>query len=387
MKLQIYRKVLKSLRDLYSKRGQELKGFFYTRLKKLAGFITGMIRHKSSHLSKIGKGLPQRITAYSKEKGAKQYIYNPHVDIETYYLPFMEDMLEGILCQPSQKNGINFIIDGSQMGNNHCALMISIAYKKRSIPILWIVKKQPKGHFSTEDHVELAQQVAKLLKPLIPQDLPVTLLGDGEFGSIDLQIFCKSMGWDYVFRIKKNTLLYESEDNDEYQETENSFGSFKPKQLQVEANHDCLFIPHLEYTKERYQWVNFLLWHDVRYDKPLPLIASLNCPLEIMAAYDKRYGIEALFKDLKSTSFNLHKTRVKDAAAISNLILIAALAFDFLTNLGEMFNDNPIKKYILRERKDRKEFSFFSFALLLLEYFIDENIDFSFYSNMSMNSG
>ena len=98
-----------------------------------------------------------------------------------------------------------------------------------------------------------------------------------------------------------------------------------------------------------------------------------------------RYGIEALFKDLKSTSFNLHKTRLTKAYDISNLIMVAALAFNFLVILAEKFKDNPIRKYIQRSRKQTKEFSFYTFALQLLIHLIDEGLEFSFSTKFSMN--
>lgn len=374
MKVQIYGKVLKALKSLHSK---GLQGHAFKRVKKMAGLVTGMIRYKSSHLSKIGKGLSEQITAYSKEKAAKAFLSNKWTDIETHYLPFIKDMLPKIISYSLKNGGVHLIIDGSKMGNKHCTLMVSIAYRKRSIPLLWLVKKQPKGHFKAALHVELMKAVSELLLPLLnplaqnEKNIPITVLGDGEFDSIELQEFCKSVYWDYVFRTANNTILYEHGER------------FQAKNLAVDKEHNSLFIKNVEFTKKRFKYVNFLLWHNKECEQPLPLISSLFCPKEIMYAYRMRYGIEALFKDLKSTSFNLHKTRLTKAYDISNLIMVAALAFNFLTILAEKFKDNPIRKYIQRIRKNVKEFSFYTFALELLNYLIDEGLEFCFSTNFA----
>lgn len=371
MKVQIYGKVLKALKSVQPK---ELKGHSLKRMLKMVALITGMIRYKSSHLAKLGKGLPQQITAHSKEKAAGTFLANKWTDIDTHYLPFLKDMLPGVISHSMKNGGVHLIIDGSQMGNKHCALMVSIAFRKRSIPLLWLVKKQPKGHFEAAIHVDLIKAVSELLLPLLPQGVPVTVLGDGEFDSINLQKFCKSVHWNYVFRTANNTVLYE-ENGD----------SFKPKNMSVDKTHNTLFFSNVEFTKQRFKYVNFLLWHHKECEEPLPLISSLDCPLKIMEAYRKRYGIEALFKDLKSTSFNLHKTRLTKAYDISNLIMVAALAFNLLAILAEQFKDNPIRKYIQRIREDKREFSFYTFALELLTHLIDEGLEFCFSTKFSKN--
>jgi len=256
MKRILYRKILKKLQRTFKKLlGKPLKGHQFARLRSLAAFITGMIRTKSSHLSAIGKGLLQLITAHS----------------------------------------IFLVIDGSQTGKHHAALMLSLVIGKRSLPICWLVKQGGKGHFKTKNHLELMEQSYPLFETALFDQTSITLLGDGEFDSIDLQKFCRAKHWNYVFRTANNTLLYEDGD------------CFKPKQLATSKLQDSLFISNVEFTKQRFKGVNFLLWHDKKYEEPLPLVSNLDCALDIIHAYDKRYSVECLFKDLKSTSFYLDK--------------------------------------------------------------------------------
>ncbi|MFK7925023.1 MAG: transposase [Bacteroidia bacterium] len=238
------------------------------------------------------------MNAYSQEKAAKRFLTNKWTYLQTHYFPYIQALLIG-LAEKTLDQGLYLVIDGSKMGKDHMALMLSVVYGKRSIPLVWLVEKKPKGHFGTKKHIELLEDVLKLLKDQLPSDLALTLLGDGEFDSVEIQEFCRSNGWNYVLRTACDTVFYEQNQR------------FQPKDLQVDPQLQRLFIPNVDFSERRLKNVNFLLWHEPKYENPLPLVSNLREPIEISEAYDRRYAIEALFKDLKSNSFNLHKTRLR----------------------------------------------------------------------------
>ena len=123
-----------------------------------------------------------------------------------------------------------------------------------------------------------------------------------------------------------------------------------------------------------------------KYDQPISLVSNLSEPIDIMNAYDKRYAIECLFKDLKTTSFNLHKTRLTDAFAISNLIMVAAFAFTLLIKLATKYEKSEIRKRLHRIRPDRIVCSVFFFALELISFLLEEDLQFNFdFYKHSMN--
>ena len=142
-----------------------------------------MIRNKSSHLSDLGKGLLRLITAHSRMKTAKKFVYNTAVNYETYYLPYVKALIEFVIPILPNKYTVELVIDGSQMGKHHAILMVSLVFGKRSIPIGWLVKKGAKGHFSKANHVALVEQVQRDIAEVLPNDRTIILLGDGEFGT------------------------------------------------------------------------------------------------------------------------------------------------------------------------------------------------------------
>ena len=381
--------------------GKKPKGHLRSRLRSLAAYICGMIRNKSSHLSSLGKGLLQLIKGHSRMKAAKKFLYNKAIDYQTYYLPYMKELVKLLIPFLPSKNTIELAIDGSQIGKYHAILMVSLVYGKRSIPIGWLVKKGAKGHFSKANHVELVEQVQKDLVDVLPSERTIILLGDGEFGSVALQKCCRLKNWSYVFRIACNTILYKDEEvfrakgltvgkAEDYlilRELEplptdtlfNSIGRWSlPLELEGIPNQNHIFIEDVAITKEQFTGVHFVLWHDPKHDKPVPLISNLDNDALIIEAYDKRWAVECLFKDLKSTSFKLDKTRLKEAKAIDNLVMIAAFAFILVLNIGRLYNKHAIREYVHQVRPDQVVCSIFSLGLALVMLFLDYDIDFCF---------
>lgn len=342
-----------------------------------------MLYSKSSHLSHISKGLPQNIKAASRETHAKRFLENNHTDFKVHYLPFLRSFILKTLqnkVKDGKKLDINLVIDGSVMNSQHIALMVSMVVGKRAIPICWVVKKGKKGHFDTQMHLAVIEQTADIFKGILsklPADIhknsKITLLGDGEFDSVDLQQLCRQeLNWDYVFRTSSDCLLYENDD------------VFQPKQLCVDKGETFFFIEGVDFSEKRFKDISFLYWHDVqKYKDPLFLVSNLDDPFKIMDAYQKRFAIETMFKDLKSRGFNLHKNRLTKIIAIQNLIMVAALAFCLLMNFGEQNKDNSLKDNI--KRPDKNTYSVFSFALNLLHYCLFNAEEFSFSFHMSMN--
>ena len=373
MKKRLYRKILTKLMSLLPDKPKRSQ---IRRTRKLAALICGMMRKKKSTMKALGSGIPQFITAHSQTKASKAFLDNAWNDYEVHYLPYMRAFLPQFMEHTQTWSKLFLVIDGSQMGNQHIALMISLVYKNRSIPLCWVVKKGGKGHFTTEMHVELLTQLQQQLGDLFPIDKQVIVLGDGEFGSTDLQSTCLSFDWDYVFRIAKDTVLYEAGDR------------FQPKHLQLSEQQHYLFIEDVEFTTKRSKRVNFLYWHDPKHEEPIALVSNLDEAIDIAEAYDRRYAIECLFKDLKSTSFNIHKTRLKSAEVICNLIMVAAFAFTLLIKLATKYENHDIRRYVHRLRPDRIVCSIYFFALDLLDVLLDEEIDFDFsfqFSKFSMN--
>ena len=358
MSKNLFNRIKKALISLQPK---GIEGHALKRITRLTALVSGMISTGSCHLNALGSGIIEDINDASRESAAKRFVENKYTDYNLHYLPYLTQLLASAIALLPVGHGITLVIDGSQMGTSHVALMVSLVYGKRSIPIFWVIKKGKKGHFPTDMHLDIIRKVALILEPIVKKGIPITLLGDGEFDSVELQTLCREeLKWQYVFRTACDSKLYENDD------------LFQPKSMLVDENEPITFIPDLEFSDKKYPHVHFLYWHDKKiYDEPLFLISSYDDPFDIIYFYKQRFSIETLFKDLKSRGFNLDKNRLKKATALFNLIIIAALGYCLLLAFGEINKDNPLKNKVLRVHKIKKcEMSIFSFGLKLLKYFL-----------------
>lgn len=92
-------------------------------------------------------------------------------------------------------------------GRGCVALMLSVVYHGRALPLAWIVVEGRKGHFPQAQHCALLAQI----QPLIPATAQVTVLGDDEFDGTDFQALIATYGWQYVCRTGRNSVITTAE--------------------------------------------------------------------------------------------------------------------------------------------------------------------------------
>jgi hypothetical protein len=133
-------------------------------------------------------------------KRFSRWLKNDGIEGEVYFMPFAEALVAGLAHQ-----ALVLVIDGSDVGRGCITLMVSVLYKKRALPLAWLVIEGSKGHFPETAHITLLEQV----RTLIPPDASVIFLGDGEFDGIELQAALAGYGWSYVCRTARNIQLCE----------------------------------------------------------------------------------------------------------------------------------------------------------------------------------
>lgn len=91
------------------------------------------------------------------------------------------------------------------------------------------------------------------------------------------------------------------------------------------------------------------------------LINNLSDLKQTIKAYQKRMGIEAMFKNCKSGGYNLKQCQGKDEGLLS-LILLIAIAYTSAIKKGQAIAFQGIKEYVCRLkenlRKDRRHSNF-----------------------------
>lgn len=340
------------------------KGNAIRRLTTLSCLICAIVRAERASLKSLGKEMGGNTDLESRIKKAKRWLNNKWTDTETHFSPYVAPVIRSL----SRTGELVLAIDGSVMGNGCMCLMVSVLWRKRAVPVCWVVRQAPKGHFPTDMHTDVVGEVAGLLESLSAGGCRVVMLGDGEFDSPELQEACLGHGWDYVLRANKATLVSESPG----MEGATKLGSLAP------LDGGCrLFVKGYYITAEGFGPVNIVYWHDKRYKKPLYLLTNLEYGPEAERFYRKRYIIETLFADLKSRGFNMGRTRISNPTAISNLLIVAAVAYIKVLLFEFDARRSPhLGKFC---RKDRVgELSVFQLGLQGLLYYIKNGLKVSF---------
>lgn len=319
-----------------------------------------MIRSGKASLQHLAKEMADPIDLESRVKKAKRWIMSKWTDTETHFVPYIVPIIRSV----SQSGQLRLAIDGSDIGKGCSALMVSLIWRNRAIPLVWFTRDAPKGHFSTEAHLMVIEQLTILLDSILEQDCEVILLGDGEFDSEQLQAKCKSNGWNYVLKTAKNIHIADHPEMKDY-------ATFK--QMIPAYGHTTIWMPEMYVFKSGYGLVNVLYHHDPKYKEPWYLLTNIDYMPKAVQLYRKRYCIETFFGDIKSRGFNIHKTRISDAARLFNLLLVAALAF-ILTVLFEFDARRSIHLPMFC-RKDRVDsYSVFQIGLLGLQFYVKNTI-------------
>lgn len=321
-------------------------------MNTLICMICGILSNNSVQLPEIASGVNKHVKSESKIKQFKRFIMSKYTDQESFYLPFILPLLEKL----SGSGELVFAIDGSTAGKECMVLMVSVIYKKRAIPIVWIARKGKKGHLPESLHCQLIEK----LIDIVPENSRKTLLGDGEFDGNSLQELLKRHGWSYVLRTRKDMLAKEGYNDD-----------FCLKSLGT-GRGDYFFVPDILITQQQYGPVNLLVWHDKKYKEALYLLTNLDFPAEISRYYKKRFMIETFFADQKTKGFQFHRSKLDDPERIIYLLIAACLAYVFLLLIGLQAIHNQMMAQI--HRKDRCDWSLFTIGKRAFHYLIDQRI-------------
>ena len=322
-------------------------------LNLTAALICGIIRNKDCHLSHAADEMPGNALPASNEKRLYRLMKNEKFDLETYFLPFAQALLSCL-----SKETLVLAIDGSTVGRGCMALVVSVVYKQRALPIAWLVVKGKKGHLPEADHIKILQQV----HPLIPKGARVVLVGDGEFDGINLQAVINNWKWHYACRTASNITLYWEDEPFEFQDMGDRT-----------APGEIFDGPGCKFTQKKYGPVLALCWWRKDCKEPIYLVSNLSSAEEACRFYSKRFRIETFFSDAKSRGFNLHKSHISDPDRISRLMIGACLAYYWIVYLGAVAMSGDWWKKI--RRSNRCDLSLFQLGFSLLKYFLKNGFD------------
>lgn len=330
-----------------------------TRVQNLTWMIVGIYQSKSVHLSKVASKIPGKAKLVSITRRLDRFLENPAFRVRDWYEPFVKGLLNQRIGQEYR-----LIVDGSKIGFGHQLLVVTLAYRRRAIPLVWMWVRSSRGHSSSGRQLAMLKYIYRFL----PGDASVLLVGDSEFGAVEVLKQLDLWGWKYVLRQKGSHKVRENE-----QSPWIAFSS-----LLTQAGQS-LWLGQRQLTQLHAYSVNILAHWKIGEKEPWLLATNLPSLNVALKAYDRRMWIEEMFGDLKDNGFDLESTRLRSVFKLHRLTFVVILLFLELVAFGSKVIKNGLRHLV--DRADRRDLSIFRIGLYMRERQLtnDKNFVLDFY--------
>lgn len=255
---------------------------------------------------------------------------------------------------------IRLILDGTKIGFGHQLLLVTVAYRRRAIPIAWTWVRGNRGHSSSYKQLALLAYVRRL----IPRYAEVLVVGDSEFGAVEVLRQLDQWQWSYVLRQKANHLVKRTGHS-----TWQRFGD-----LGVQAA-DSLWLASARLTQQHACRVNLLACWKPGETEPWLLATNLPTAQVTRRAYRRRMWMDETFGDLKKHGFDLETTHLRHFLRLSRLTLLAALLYLWLISLGSLVIKRGQRRLV--DRSDRLDLSIFRIGFNMAQRYLANGQSFS----------
>lgn len=313
-----------------------------TRLRNMALLLVGLQLGRGIHLSQIVNQWPDVVGKLpSLVNRLGRFLRNPRVEVRTWYEPLAKHLINQFNGRP-----LRLIIDCTKVGLHFRMLSISIAYKKRALPLVWSIHRGRKGHVGYKAQLELLEYLLEL----IGDEAEVWLLGDAGFESVHLFNWLSEHNWHFVLRHPgKNKVRWSGQP------------WVKLGEIPVQPG-ETLSIGWVELTAKHAAGPYWLTIHwATGEEEPWFLLSDCTDDRTLIRLYAIRMWTEELYGDLKGHGFDLEATHLDDADRIARLVLAVCINFVWFLALGIWIVKRGWRH--LLDHKSRRDKSYFRLGL------------------------
>jgi hypothetical protein len=344
------------------------------RLDNWAQVLMGLYLSGSVHLSRIATKLPTRparvapATLPSVTRRLQRLLDNPALRVRRCYEPLLRHWLEQVAAHQQE---VRLIVDGSKVGSAHQLLAVALAYRQRAIPLAWTWVRHRRGHSSSYKQRALLGYVRRLLQQCAP-DAHVLLVGDAEFGSIELLRQLEAWRWRYVVRQKRRNLVWlppvTAAQGTAAQATAQGTAAGQWQRLGecIQRAGESHWLEQVPLTQLHAHCTNVLLHWQSGEAEPWLLATNLDTAQETLHAYRLRMWIEEMFGDLKGHGFDLESTRLWHVRRLSRLTLAVMLLYVWLLCSGAQVIRRGQRRLV--DRADRRDLSVFRIGWYMVDW-------------------
>ena len=308
-----------------------------TRLANLLFMMRGLFLARSVQLDHIARKMPSRAKKLSSVKRFRRFLDNPLVRVRAWFDPFAR----WTLLSAASGGALHLIIDSTKIAFGFRLVMVSVAYRRRSLPIAWMWAIGTRGHTTTCVQIALLNYV----RTLLPLNVPISLVGDSEFGRPLLIAQLREWGWDYALRQPGDHLLW-WQGNGQWQRLDSL----------LEAP-GCRWLGWTWLTQAHDQLTHLVVYWRKGEKQPWFLATNQRTVRAAVRLYRRRMWIEQMFADLKGHGFDLERSHLRSFLRLGRLTLVVCLLYLWLLAVGRQVEIAHLIDLV--DRHDRHNLSIF----------------------------
>lgn len=309
---------------------QHLPTIINSQLDTLGLLIVGTVQSMSSQVAKIARAMPLSTTQVAKEQRLRRFLSNERITQTDHYQPIVKQALHGLKGQRVQ-----LLIDRVLLRDYHNILVVSVGFRRRSIPLVWKALEH-RGSSNVEERKELVRAAVKLL----PSGVRISVHGDSEFRATGFFDWLRQQEYDAMLGVIGRSLVYDAA-------APQAVG--QPLEQRVGAARGVVYLQQVYLTEARYGPVNVLAWweHDADGKRVLRgAMTNLPANARTKALGKRRMWIETAFRDWQSGGFHLDRCGLEDRERLARLLIVLAITYLWLVSLGRWVVKKGYRKLI-----------------------------------------
>jgi hypothetical protein len=319
-------------------------------VRNVAWMLNGIYASHSVQLHWMARQIPGRAKLPSRIQHVARVLQQAAWQVRPSYAPVAQALLQDLAHTVGE---IRLIADGSRVAFHHQLLLISVAYRRRAVPLAWTWIPSARGHSSAWRQRALLAYVYRL----VPREVPVSLVGDTEFEAAEVQELVAAWDWTFVLRQKPNNQVR----RDASAPWQN-FGQL------VQQPGQSVWWPQARLTVRHNRVVNLWAYWAVGEKEPWLLATNLPTAAETQRTYRRRMWTEELFGDLKEHGFDLASTHLRHVERLSRLTLLVMLLYVWLFWTGVRTIKRGERHWV--DRHDRRDLSVFQIGWRFIDRFL-----------------
>ena len=283
-------------------------------LKALAWMVSALICSGQLSLPAWEPYVPSRAKkAQSVERRWQRFLVNVRIQVSAIYVPL-------VLAALGDWKGhrLYLALDTTVLWDRYCMIHLSVVCCGRAVPLLWRVLEHGSATVGFGEYKGMLRKARWLLR----HHGDVMLLADRGFANHELMKWLRTSRWHYCLRLPYDVLLHG------LRRYPVAVGSLYPPLGEARLYHN------VGLWKDGIHRCNLVLATVQGAKESWAVITDESPTLQTLWQYALRFQVEELFLDSKSGAFELEYSRLRSAAALERLDLVAAIAILYATTQG-----------------------------------------------------